>query len=85
MRGVIVEGEIYGATGEPERVLVFLELDGRRLRARRSYGERAQILTLELEDIEAAVAALKAEQRRKPPEPLPGQTSLAEVDLEGEA
>ena len=85
MRGVIVEGEIYGRDGEAEQVLVFLELEEGGLHARRSYGERASILTLELDAVEAAIAALKAEQARKPPKPIPGQTSLAEVDLEGEA
>ena len=85
MRGVIVEGEIYGRDGDSERVLVFLELEGDVLHARRSYGERASTLTLELEDVEAAIAALKRERGRRPPEPIPGQTSLDDDDLEGEA
>ena len=82
MRGVILEGELYAANGESERVLVFLELesmlnaDAEVLYVRRSYGERASVLTLELDAVEAALAALKAEATRRPPEPLPGQTSL---------
>jgi len=87
MRGVIVEGEVYNASGEPERVLVFLELEpgdngDALLHARRSYGERASILTLELDAVETALAALKRELDRRAPEPLPGQT---ELDVEGEA
>ena len=87
MRGVIVEGEVYAGSGATERVLVFLELEGDEtgaslLHARRSYGERASILTLQLDDVEAAIAALKAEATRQPPAPIPGQT---ELDVEGEA
>ena len=85
MRGVIVEGEVYGKSGEqPERVLVFLELEDtggeQVLHARRSYGERASILTLNLEDVERALAALKREHDRQPA-PLPGQV---ELEVEGE-
>ena len=80
MRGVIVKGLVNG-----EPVLVFLELEDDVLVARRSYGERASVLALKLDDVEAAVAALKRERDRQPPKPLEGQTSLAEVDLEGEA
>jgi len=86
MRGVIVEGEVYGAGGESERVLVFLELEDTGseavLHIRRSYGERASVLTANLDDVERALAALKREHDRQPPAPLPGQT---ELDVEGEA
>jgi len=87
MRGVIVGGEVYGASGESERVLVFLELEDTGgpeavLHIRRSYGERASVLTANLDDVEAALAALKAEAARQAPAPIPGQT---ELDVEGEA
>ena len=86
MRGVILEGELYGAgvEGRAETVRVFLELEDGYLHARRSYGERASILTLDLDAVEAALAALKTEQARRPPEPIPGQVEL-EVDAEGDA
>jgi hypothetical protein len=82
MRGVIVEGELWRAsTGRHsddglETVLVFLELEDGFLHARRGYGERATILTLELDELESALAALKAEVARKPPASMPGQTEL---------
>jgi len=85
MRGVIVEGEVMNATGEPERVLVFLELEdtaseyGLVLHARRSYGERASILTLELDAVETALAALKREAAR-----VPEVTLEVDDDAEGE-
>jgi hypothetical protein len=83
MRGVILEGHLYGHTGgESETVRVFLELDLDTLHARRAYGERASILTLDLDAVEAALAALKHEAARKPPAPLPGQT---ELDVEADA
>jgi hypothetical protein len=87
MRGVIVEGELWRAsTGRHsdglETVLVFLELEDGYLHARRGYGERATILTLELDELESALAALKAEVARKPPQPIPGQL---EIDDEGDA
>lgn len=75
MRGVILAGELWhAATGRNtpdalERVLVFLELEDGTLHARRAYGERAAILSLELDDVEATLAALKTEQARKPPAP----------------
>lgn len=67
MRGVILEGELYGArNADPlETVRVFLELEDGILHARRAYGERASILSLNLDDVEAALAALKYEATRK--------------------
>ena len=85
MRGVILEGELFGGTEDAAQVLVFLELEDGYLHARRSYGARAAIVTFALDDLEAALAALRAESARRPPKPMPGQTSLAEVDLEGDA
>lgn len=91
MRGVILEGELYAAGGESERVLIFLELagavdDAEVLHARRSYGERASVLALELDDVEAALVALKVDATRRlegePEPPMPGQT---ELELEGDA
>ena len=87
MRGVILEGELYAAGGESERVLIFVELDvetevAEVLHVRRSYGERASVLTLGLDEVEATLAAVKAEAARRPPAPLPGQT---ELELGGEA
>jgi hypothetical protein len=82
MRGVIVEGELWRAsTGRDnpeglETVLVFLELEDGYLHARRGYGERATILSLELDELESALAALKAEVARKPSAPMLGQTEL---------
>lgn len=71
MRGVIVEAALYGqgdvASGsEPERVIAFLELDAGALHIRRAYGARSAILSVELEDLEAALTALKMEQLRRP-------------------
>ena len=63
---------------------MFLELedtdDGEALlHARRSYGERASILTLQLDDVERALAALKREHERQPPAPIPGQVELEDA------
>ena len=90
MRGVIVESEVYSEkAGDSERVLVFLELedaDGELvLHVRRSYGERASVLTVPLEDLEHGLAALKYEQTRKAPAPIPGQIEIEVDDAEGEA
>jgi hypothetical protein len=82
MRGVILEAELYGhgdTGGEPERVIAFLELEHDVVHVRRAYGARSAILSVELDDLEAALAALKLEAKRRPPEPMPGQTEL-EVD-----
>ena len=84
MRGVILEGEVYAADGESERVLVFLELEadvdeGEVLHVRRSYGERASVLTVKLDELDSALDALRAEAARLP-RPLPGQ---AELELDG--
>lgn len=79
MRGVILAGELWHAsTGRNtddalERVLVFLELEDGVLHARRAYGERAAILSLELDDVEATLAALKTEQARRPRAPEPDE------------
>jgi hypothetical protein len=83
MRGVIVEAELYGAgdtAGEAERVIAFLELEGDVLHIRRAYGARSAILSVELDDLEAALAALKLEAKRRPPEPIPGQTTIDHSD-----
>jgi hypothetical protein len=86
MRGVIVEGEVWTSARaeaeELERVRVFLELEDGVVHARRTYGERAVVLSLELDDVEAALAALKHEANRRPPKPIPGQTELVEPDAE---
>ena len=86
MRGVIVEAEVYARDGASERVLVFLELedtgDESVLHIRRSYAERASVLTASLDDVERAIAALKREHDRQPPAPIPGQVEL-EVDADG--
>ena len=50
---------------------VFLELEDGILHARRTYGERASILSVELGDVEAAIAALKYESTRTAPQPTP--------------
>ena len=81
MRGVILEGQLANET-----VRVFLELGdrGELLYARRGYGERSAVLTLLLDEVEAALAALKAEQARQP-QPVEGQLALADDDADGEA
>jgi hypothetical protein len=59
MRGVILEGELYGRSGATgETVRVFLELEDGTVHARRAYGE---------------LAALKHEAARQPPAPTPEQ------------
>jgi hypothetical protein len=78
MRGVILEGEARsmtnitdgGATPHDVGVLLFVELLDETLFVRRTYGERAVVLALDLDDVEATLAALKAEQARKPAAPI---------------
>jgi len=62
MRGVILDGE-YG----DEVVHLLVELEDGNLHVRRGYGTRAGVLTFVLDDVEAALAALRAEARRRPP------------------
>jgi hypothetical protein len=84
MRGVILEGELWrtstGRDNGLETVLVFLELEDGIVHARRAYGERASILSLNLDNVEAALAALKAEVARKTAAPVELELELAEGD-----
>lgn len=72
MRGVIVEGELWTAAREGnggETVRVFLELEDGTLHVRRGYGQRSTVLSVDLGDVEAALAALKYDTVRRAPVP----------------
>lgn len=71
MNGVILEGELYSADGESERVRIFLGYDmdadeQPNVHARRSFGERGAILTLKVHDVERALKVLREEWMSEP-------------------
>lgn len=69
MRGVILAGELVGREGGvTDEALVFVELVDGDLFVRRNYGARSVGITFELDAVEAALAALKAEAARRPTE-----------------
>jgi hypothetical protein len=67
VNGVILEGELHDAKGDSIVVHIFLTIDRDNddVHARRSYGDRATVLTLDLADVEAALTILKIEQSRE--------------------
>ena len=82
MRGVILDCDLWTAErASGETLHIFLELEEGVLHARRSYGERASILSVDLDDLEGAIAALAYEHgRRNLPVQIEGQTAL---DVDG--
>lgn len=66
--GVILKGDVFSSDTATSPVRLFVDIENSEgdmlLHIRRAYGERNMILTLNLADVEAALALLKTEANR---------------------
>jgi hypothetical protein len=77
VNGIVLQAELFAGDGTTTvRVFVDIDDDGDTLHVRRSYGERAAIASFDLADVTAALAQLRAEHARRPPEPIEGQLEM---------